>query len=70
MSTPPHALPRDHVERIPKSCRSKFYRVLSWQGHVLADFALKSQAEEYADVDPPGTLYRSRYVVPMTILNP
>ena len=51
MTTIKNALPMSHAGFIPKGRQSVFYRVESWSGKFIADFALKTQAEEFAISD-------------------
>jgi hypothetical protein len=48
MTTIQNALPLTHAGFIPDNRKSVFYRVESWNGRFIADFALKSQASEFA----------------------
>lgn len=56
MTTIKDALPRTHLGTIPKGRNYQFYRVETWKGGCfIADFALKSQAEEFAISDARAT---------------
>ena len=47
-----NALPFTHMGFIPKDRNAVFYRVETWKGgHFVADFALKSQAADFAISD-------------------
>lgn len=52
MKTTNDALPFNHLGFIPKDRVAVFYRVETWKGcHFVADFALRSQAEQFAISD-------------------
>ena len=46
-----NSLPLTELGFIPSNRATVFYRVESWNGRFIADFALKSQAEEFAISD-------------------
>ena len=47
-----NALPLTHLGLIPSDRNCVFYRVETWQGgHFVADFALRSQADDFAISD-------------------
>jgi hypothetical protein len=52
MTTIKNALPLTHLGLVPNNRTCVFYRVETWSGGVfVADFALRSQAEEFAISD-------------------
>lgn len=60
MTTINNALPATHFGTIPSNRNAVFYRVETWKGGIfVADFALKSQADEFAisDARSKGSKY-------------
>jgi len=53
-----NSLPMTELGSIPSNRTSVFYRVESWNGRFIADFAIKSQAEEFAISDARTKGYR------------
>jgi len=64
-------LPMDHLGRIPEDRQEHFYRVETWNGRFVADFALKGEAHSFAieDARASGCRYDHK-VSPITLKRP